>query len=132
MVVLPASSTSGAASSPKYSTPSETPLAHVIMSPRLSTVRGRRRRRQLHRDAQPARPPRCEGQGPVVGLGDALDDRQAEADARVVGADPSGAAAKGLVERGDQRWGELVARVLDREHHAAGLNAGPDPHPALF
>jgi hypothetical protein len=44
------------------------------------------RGRELHRDTKTASGPGSEGEGPVVCLGDALDDRQAEADARVVGA----------------------------------------------
>ena len=75
---------------------------------------------KLHRDAEPAGGPGGEGEGSVVGLGDALDDRQAEADARVVGADALGAALERLGERGDQLRGELLAGVLDGEHHAAG------------
>ena len=55
-----------------------------------------------------------------MGLGDALDDRQAEADAGVVGADAFGAALERLDERGDQLRGELLAGVLDREHHTLG------------
>ena len=50
-------------------------------------------------------------------LGDAFDDRQAEADTCVVGVYAFGAALKRLDERGDQLWGELLAGVLDREHH---------------
>ena len=42
-----------------------------------------------------------------------------------------GAALKRLGKRGDQLWGELLAGVLDREHHALGVNAGRDPHGAL-
>ena len=65
-------------------------------------------------------------------LGDALDDRQAEADACVVGAYAFGAALKRLDERGHQLWGECLAGVLDREHRSLGANAGRDPHGALF
>ena len=50
---------------------------------------------------------------------------------RVVGADALGAALKRLGKRGDQLWGELLAGVLDREHHSLGVNAGRDPHGAL-
>ena len=42
--------------------------------------------RVVARDAEPASGPRGEGEGSVVCFGDALDDRQAEADACVVGA----------------------------------------------
>jgi putative ABC transport system permease protein len=41
--------------------------------------------------------------------GDALDDRQAEADARVVGAYAGAAAQERLVERGGHLRGELLA-----------------------
>ena len=64
--------------------------------------------------------------------GDAVDDRQAEADTCVVGAYAFGAALKRLGKRGDQLWGELLAGVLDRERHRLGVNAGGDPHGALF
>jgi hypothetical protein len=67
-----------------------------------------------------------------VGLGDALDDGQAEADTRVVGADAFGAANKRLGKRGNYRWGELLAGVLDGEDDTPGVNAGRDPHGALF
>ena len=65
-------------------------------------------------------------------LGDALDDRQAEADACVVDAYAFGAAKKRLGKRGNYLWGELLAGVLDGEHPALGVNAGRDPHRALF
>ena len=60
-----------------------------------------------------------------------FDDGQAEADARVVGANAFGAALERLGQRGDQLWGELLAGVLDGEHHRLGLNAGRDPHGAV-
>jgi hypothetical protein len=66
-----------------------------------------------------------------VRTGDALDDREAEADASVVGADAVGAALERLGERGDQLRGELLAGVLDGELHARGVGAGRDPHGAL-
>jgi hypothetical protein len=59
---------------------------------------------ELHRDAEPPSGPRGEGEGPVVCLGDALDDRQAEADTCVVGAYAFGAALKRLGKRGNQLW----------------------------
>ena len=65
-------------------------------------------------------------------LGDALDDRQAEADTCVVGAYAFGAAKERLSKRGNQRCGELLAGVLDGEHRTFGVNAGRDPHGALF
>jgi hypothetical protein len=67
-----------------------------------------------------------------VCLGDAFDDCQAEPDACVVGANALGAALKRLAKRGDQLWGELLAGVLDGEHDILGVNAGRDPHRALF
>src|SRR3954453_7900055 len=86
---------------------------------------------EFHRAAEPAVCPAGESEGPVVGFGDALDDRQAEADACVVGAYASAAARKRLGQRGDQVLGETLARVLDGEHHAVGVSAGGDPHGAL-
>ncbi|HEX3279055.1 MAG TPA: hypothetical protein VHR40_11070 [Thermoleophilaceae bacterium] len=65
-------------------------------------------------------------------LGDALDDRQAEPDSRVVGTDAFRAALERLGERGNHLWGELLAGVLDGEHDTLGVNAGRDPHGALF
>jgi hypothetical protein len=50
----------------------------------------------------------------------------------VVGAYALGAALKRLDKRGDKMWGELLAGVLDSEHHGLGVNAGRDPHGALF
>ena len=59
---------------------------------------------ELHRDAEPAGGPGGEGEGSVVCLGDALDDRQAEADTCVVGADASGCRA----ETARQAWRPTV------------------------
>ncbi len=67
-----------------------------------------------------------------MGFGDAFDDREPEAHACVVGAYAFGAATKRLDKRGHQLWGELRAGVLDGEHHTLGVNAGRDPHGALF
>ena len=50
----------------------------------------------------------------------------------MVGAYAFGAATKRLGKRGNQLWGELLAGVLDGEHHALGVNAGRDPHGALL
>jgi hypothetical protein len=86
----------------------------------------------LHRDAEPAFVAAGERQGSVVCLGDAFDDCQAKADACVVGAYAFGAAKKRLAKRGNQLWGELLAGVLDGEYRTLGLNAGRDPHGALF
>ena len=67
-----------------------------------------------------------------MGLGDALDDRQAEADACVVGAYAFGATLKRLDQRGHQLRRERVAGVLDREHRSLAANTGRDPHGAPF
>jgi len=67
-----------------------------------------------------------------VCLGDALDDRQAEADACVVGAHAFGAAKKRLGEHRHELWGELLAGVLDGEHDPLGMSAGRDPDRAPF
>ena len=87
---------------------------------------------QLHRDAEPAGGPGGEGEGSVVGLGDAFDDRQAEADTCVIGAYAFGAAEKRLGKCGNYLRGELLAGVLDGEHRTLGLNARRDPHGALL
>ena len=86
----------------------------------------------MHGDAEPAGSPGGEGEGSVVCLGDAFDDCQAEADTRVVGAYAFGAAKKRLRKRRNYLWGELLAGVLDGERHTLGVNAGRDPHGALF
>jgi hypothetical protein len=65
-------------------------------------------------------------------VGDALDDRQTEADTRVVGACTFGAAKERLGERGNEAWGELPAGVLDGEHRALRVSAGRDPDGAPF
>jgi hypothetical protein len=65
-------------------------------------------------------------------VGDALDDRQAEADTCVVGAYAFGAAPKRLGQRGNHLWGELFAGVLDGEQHAFGVDAGTDSHRTVF
>ena len=65
-------------------------------------------------------------------LGDAFDDCQAEADTCVVGAYAFGPAKERLDKRGNYLWGELLAGVLDSEHHTLGVDAGRDPHGALF
>src|SRR5205814_3174489 len=80
----------------------------------------------------PACGPRGESEGPVVCLGDALDDGQAEANACMVGAYAPGTALKRLAQRCNELWGELLAGVLDGEHHALRVSAGRDPHGALF
>ena len=66
----------------------------------------------MHRDAEPAGSPGGEGEGPVVCLGDAFDDCQAEAGTCVVAAYAFGAALKRLGKRGNQLWSELLAAVL--------------------
>jgi hypothetical protein len=65
-------------------------------------------------------------------LGDAPDDCQAKADTCVVGVYAFGAAKERLDKRGGYLRGESLAGVLDREHHTLGVNAGRDPHGALF
>ena len=50
----------------------------------------------------------------------------------MVGADAFRAALKRLGECGNQLRGELLAGVLDGEHCGLGVNAGGDPHAALF
>src|SRR3954468_4138002 len=94
-------------------------------------LRVRWRGGELQRGAEPAGGAGGEGEGPVVGLGDALDDRQAQAGTCVLGAYAFGSATKRVAERRHQLCGELLAGVLDSERHAAGVNAGRDPHGAL-
>src|SRR3954447_16737908 len=72
-----------------------------------------RRRRQLHRYAQPACRTRGEGEGSVVRVGDAPHDRETEADTGVICAYAFRAAPKRLGKRRDQLRGELLASVLD-------------------
>ena len=86
----------------------------------------------MHRVAEPASGSGCKGESSAVGLSDALDDCQAQADTCVVGAYAFGAAKKRLGKRGNQPWRELLAGVLHSEHHALGVNAGRDPHGARF
>ena len=64
-------------------------------------------------------------------LGDALDDRQSEPDAGVVGAYPLGTTLKRLRQGGDELWGEHRPGALDPECHRLGLGAGRDPHRAV-
>ena len=59
-----------------------------------------------------------------------FDDCQAEADICVVGAYAFGAALKRLDECGNQLSGELLAGVLDSEHHILRVNARRDAHGA--
>ena len=63
--------------------------------------------------------------GSVVRLGDAFDDCEAEADARVVGAYAFGAANKRLGKRGNCTIGSLYASVATRRfgQHAAEVLA---------
>jgi hypothetical protein len=67
-----------------------------------------------------------------VGLGNALDDGQAEADAGMVTAGTFGAALERLGEGRDELRGELRAGVLDREHDGLGAAGGLDPHGAVL
>ena len=90
-----------------------------------------RRGGQSHRDAQPAAGARGEREGSVVGLGDAPDDRQAEADAGVVGADAFGAALERLDERGDELRRRASSPVFSTVSTTrAGARSGRDPHGA--
>ena len=61
-----------------------------------------------------------------MGLGDALDDRQAKADASMVVPRPISAPLKRFDQRRDQPWAQLFPRVPDRDYRAAGLNTGRD------
>ncbi len=63
-------------------------------------------------------------------FGDALDDGQAQTDARVVMTDVVGAALEGLGEGRDQLCWEDLAGVLDGERHASGMDAGRYSHDA--
>src|SRR4051812_7341658 len=65
-------------------------------------------------------------------MGDALDNRQAEADTCALRAYAFGAATERLDERGHYLRGELLAGVLDSEHHTLRVRAGRHPHAALF
>jgi hypothetical protein len=84
----------------------------------------------VHRDAEPAVGPRREGERSVVCLGDALDDREAEADARVVFVDALRAALKRPGQRRDELRGEGAAGVLDGERRAVGPHACRHPDAA--
>jgi D-alanyl-D-alanine dipeptidase len=86
---------------------------------------------QLHGDAEPARGPGSEGEGPVVCLCDALDDCEPEADTCMVGSYAFSAATKRFDQCAHQLWGELLARVLDSERHTLGVTIGLDPYGAL-
>ncbi len=61
-------------------------------------------------------------------MGDALGDREAEADARVVGPDAFVTAKKWLGERGDHLGRKRLAGVLDHELYDIGASTGRDPH----
>ena len=65
-------------------------------------------------------------------VGDAVNDRQAEADACVVTANARGAALERLGQCANELRGELLAGVLDGELDAPGVSAGRDPHGAVF
>jgi hypothetical protein len=67
-----------------------------------------------------------------VCLRDALDDCEAEADTCVVAAYAFGTALKRLGKRGDDGPRELLAGVLDGEHHALGIRRRREPHGSLF
>src|SRR4051794_10366488 len=93
----------GAASSSVAASAANSVLMPLLRSGRECVTRG-----ESHRDAQTPGGPRGEGEGPVVGVGDALDDGQPETDARVVGAYALGAALKRLGQRGDPPWAERL------------------------
>jgi hypothetical protein len=67
-----------------------------------------------------------------VGLGDALDDGQAEADTGMVTAYASTAPLEGLGERRDQLRAELVAGVFDGEHDGLAADGGAELDGAVF
>src|SRR4051812_50099924 len=87
---------------------------------------------ELHGDAEPARGPGSEGEGSVVCLGDAFDDRQAEADPCMVGADAFGAALERFGERRDHLWRELLAGVFNSEHDGLGADGGAYSYGAVL
>lgn len=72
---------------------------------------------QLHCDTQPAVGARVEGEDSVVGPDDAVDDRQAQSGAVVVGARAFATALKRFDKCGNHWRGEPFARVLDGELH---------------
>src|SRR5438045_6990429 len=86
----------------------------------------------MHRDADAAGRPGRESEGSVVCPGDALDDGQAEADTRMVTADPFGAALERFGERRDQYWLELRTGVFDSEGDGLGPDGSVDNHRAVF
>ena len=86
--------------------------------------------REPHGDAQPTRVPGGNNEGSVVGAGDALDDRQAEADPGAIRVGPFDPTLERLGEGGHVLVGERRAGVLDREDHSVGVHAGRDPHRA--
>src|SRR5215218_1815665 len=86
---------------------------------------------ESHRDGESAGGPAGEVEGPVVRLGDALDDRQAEAHTGMVAADAFGAALERFRECRDQLWTEHLAAVLDREHDGLGALRCADLHRAV-
>ena len=65
-------------------------------------------------------------------LDDAFHDCQAEADTSTVGVYALGAATERFGQGGNYLRGQVLAGVLDGEHHALGVSAGRDPHGALF
>ena len=67
-----------------------------------------------------------------MGLGDALDDGQAEAETRMVTADAFGAPLERFGERRDQLWRERVAGVLHGERDGLGAGGGGDLHGAVL
>ncbi len=74
-------------------------------------------RGKLHRHAEAAGRTGREGEGPVVRADDAVDDRQTEADAGVVGTNAFRTAPERLDEPGDRCRGERFAGVLDLQRN---------------
>ncbi len=85
-----------------------------------------RRRGQSHRHAESSFCLGGKEEGSVVGLGDALDDGQAEADTCVVGVNACGAPVKRFGERRDQAWRERVAGVFHGERDIPRAGGGGD------
>src|ERR1044072_5855911 len=87
---------------------------------------------ERHGDREPAGGSGGDGERPVVGPGDGLDDGQAQADPGVVADGALGAALERLGERRDQHRGEHLAGVLDGEHGGPVPGGGGDPHRAVL
>ena len=86
----------------------------------ISGSRTGRGGRQTYRGAEPSACPGGEGKAPVVCMGDGGDDRQPEADARVVAAYAFRATLERFGESGNELRRELLAGVLHRQHDGVG------------